>query len=176
MTWPEELQLEGRLVRLRRFTQADITDAYIGWLNDVEVTRFSNQRFRTHDRDSAMRYLQSFELSPNLFISIRCKKDDAAIGTMTVYAAPQHGTADVGIMVGARSVWGTGHGQDAWSILVDWLAKRVRKVTAGTLACNVPMIRLADRSGMIQEATRRDQELVDGRPYDILYFAHFSGR
>ncbi|MCC6247256.1 MAG: hypothetical protein IT499_05810, partial [Rubrivivax sp.] len=36
--------LRGRRVRLRPFTAADITDAYIGWLNDPEVVRYSNQR------------------------------------------------------------------------------------------------------------------------------------
>lgn len=167
--------LDGKKVRLTRFTATDITDNYIGWLNDPVVTRFSNQRFLCHDRTSSERYLASFDGTPNLFVSVRRLDDGRAIGTMTAYISPHHGTADVGILIGDRSAWGSGFGQDAWDTLTNWLASHpgIRKVTAGTLACNAPMIRLAERSGMELEGRRSGQELVDGEPVDILYFAHF---
>ena len=169
--------LVGKRVKLTLFSEADITDEYIGWLNDPLVTRFSNQRFKAHDRVSCTRYLSSFDGTPNLFASVRRLDEDQAIGTMTAYISPHHGTADVGIMIGERSVWGHGYGQDAWSTLVDFLIAQpgMRKITCGTLACNEPMIRLAERSGMELEARRRDQELVDGAPVDIIYFARFAG-
>lgn len=167
--------LEGEKVALRRFAAEDITDTYLGWLNDPVVTRYSNQRFVHHDRDSCARYLASFEGTPNLFLSVRRRDGDRAVGTMTAYVAPHHGTADVGIMIGDRSAWGQGLGQDAWTTLTGWLLDRpgMRKVTAGTLACNSAMIRLAERSGMALEAVRRKQELVEGEPVDILHFARF---
>jgi len=169
-------ELSGERVRLTRFTDADITDDYIGWLNDPEVTRFSNQRFVRHDRDSCARYLASFEGTPSLFLSVRRRDDGRAIGTMTAYISDHHGTADVGILIGDRSCWGRGYGQDAWNTLLDWLLgeRGLRKVTAGTLAVNQPMIRLAERSGMRLEGHRAKQEIVDGQPVDILYFARFA--
>lgn len=167
--------LSGKKVKLTRFGERDITDDYIGWLNDPEVTRFSNQRFVRHDRESCGRYLASFEDTQNLFVSIRRLDDDRAIGTMTAYVSPHHGTADIGILIGDRSVWGAGYGQDAWDTLLEFLATQpgMRKLTAGTLACNVPMIRLAENSGMELEGRRRAQELVEGEPVDMLYFAKF---
>ena len=33
--------------------------------------------------------------------------------------------------------------------------------------------RVAEKSGMRQEAVRQQQELVDGQPTDLLYFARF---
>jgi ribosomal-protein-alanine N-acetyltransferase len=167
--------LVGRKITLTRFGEQDITDDYLGWLNDPMVTRFSNQRFRRHDRVSSRKYLASFEGTPNLFVSIRSTKDDRAIGTMTAYVAPQHGTADLGILIGDRSVWGQGYGQDAWEVMASFLASLpgMRKITCGTLACNQPMIRLAERSGMKPDGRRIAQEVVDGAPVDILYFARF---
>jgi RimJ/RimL family protein N-acetyltransferase len=167
--------LIGRKVTLTRFGEQDITERYIGWLNDPVVTRYSNQRFHRHDRKSSRRYLTSFEGTPNLFVSVRRTEDDAAIGTMTVYVSPHHGTADIGILIGDRAVWGRGYGQDAFNALVNFLARepQVRKITCGTLACNAPMIRLAEHSGMQPDGRRISQELVDGEPVDILYFARF---
>lgn len=168
--------LLGERVRLTRFTEADITDDYIAWLNDPEATRFSNQRFSRHDRSSSARYLASFEGSPNLFLSVRRRDDDRAIGTMTAYISEHHRTADVGILIGEGSHRGGGYGQDAWNTLVDWLLgeRGLRKVTAGTLALNQPMIRLAERSGMMLEGRRARQEIVDGQEVDVLYFARFA--
>lgn len=167
--------LVGKKVKLTPFTEADITDDYVGWLNDPLVTRFSNQRFIEHNHESCRHYLESFKRSPNLFVSVSRLEDARPIGTMTAYIAPKHGTADMGILIGDRSVWGQGYGQDAWDTLAEFLLNRpgMRKLTCGTLECNEGMIRLAERSAMELEARRRAQELVDGEPVDVLYFARF---
>lgn len=170
------LPLQGSKVRLRQFEQADITNTYVGWLNDPRVVRFSNQRFVHHDRESCLRYLASFQNSPNLFVSVRSVEDDRALGTMTAYFAIHHGTVDVGILMGDPTTWGKGHGRDAWNTLTLSLIglPSIRKVTAGTLSVNIPMIRLAEGSGMQLEGVRKAQEIVDGEAVDMLYFARFA--
>jgi [ribosomal protein S5]-alanine N-acetyltransferase len=167
--------LRGHLVTLRRFVPTDIGAGYLGWLQDPEVTRYSNQRFRNHDWASAEAYLAGFAQTPNLFLLIRDGNDEA-IGTMTAYFAPQHGTADLGIMVGERSAWGHGFGSDAWVTLLNWLLGPggQRKVTAGTLASNAQMLRLAEKSGMRIEGRRERQEILDGAEVDIVLFARFA--
>jgi RimJ/RimL family protein N-acetyltransferase len=171
---PNGTSLTGPRIEVRPFGPTDLTDEYIGWLNDPEVMRFSNQRFRTHDRVSCERYLASFAGTDNLFLSVRLH-DGRAIGTMTVYASRPHGTADVGIMIGDRACWGRGFGQEAWSLVVDWLARHpaIRKVTAGAAAPNAGMVRLMERSGMTLEAVRRAQEIIGGAPADLVYYARF---
>jgi RimJ/RimL family protein N-acetyltransferase len=172
----QDLELKGGKVLLRPFGREDITDAYIGWLNDPAVVRFSNQRFLEHDRSSCEKYLASFAGTDNLFLSIRELDGELAIGTMTVYISRHHGTADVGIMIGDTAFWGGGYGQDAWNTLVNWLLEHdsIRKVTGGTLSCNRAMARIMERSGMRLEAVRKAQEIVEGAEQDILYFARFS--
>lgn len=167
--------LVGRRVRLRRFAAADITPYYLGWLQDAEALRFSNQRFRPHDAASARAYLDSFAGSPNLFLVICDCDSGEALGTMTAYASVPHATVDVGILVGERARWGRGLGREAWCLLVDWLlgAARVRKLTAGCAAGNLGMLRLMAAAGMQHEATRRAQEIIDGEPHDLVYYARF---
>lgn len=163
-------------VNLQPFAAGDIGEAYLGWLNDPEVVRYSNQRFVRHDRESAERFRASFGGSDNLFIAIRDASSNALLGTMTAYRSRHHATADVGIMVGNRAVWGRGNGEAAWSGLLDWLLNEggLRKVTAGTLACNRGMVRLMEKSAMKLEGVRRAQEIVEGRPEDILLYGKFA--
>jgi RimJ/RimL family protein N-acetyltransferase len=168
-------QLNGKNIKLLPFEEADITARYIDWLNDAAVVRFSNQRFIQHSAASCLAYLRSFDGKPNRFYSIRRQVDDVAIGTMTAYAAVHHGTVDLGIMIGEHAVWGKGYGQDAWDTLLQAVlaTEGVRKITAGTLDCNLGMLRIFERSGMQKEAVRLAQEIVDGTPHDIVYYARF---
>ena len=170
------LLLHGSRVLLRPFSADDITPAYLGWLHDAEVLRYSNQRFVEHSADSCRRYVDSFRGTANVLLSARLRDSDQAIGTLTAYRAPQHGTADIGILMGERSVWGRGFGVEAFGLLGNWLLAQpgLRKITAGTLACNEAMVRVALRNGMHQEAVRRAQEVVAGQPVDMLYFARFA--
>ena len=171
-----DLVLHGKRINLRHVVEQDITEAYLGWLNDPSVVEFSNQRFRTHDRGSAFLYLSSFVNTANLFLAIRREDSGQLIGTMTAYISEHHGTADIGLMIGDRAVWGQGFGYDAWTALMNWLFVEVaiRKVTAGTLGCNIGMLNIIKRSGMELEGTRRRQELVHGKEEDIFYFAKFN--
>jgi len=169
--------LNGNKVLLRPFEETDITPAYIGWLNDPATMRFSNQLFTSHSEASCRRYLQGFEGSANHFMSIRLRDGGAAVGTATAYVSVPHGTVDIGILVGERKLWGQGIGLDAFQTFVNWWLDQpcIRKVTAGTLEVNVGMVNLALKAGFHREATRRAQELVDGIPVDMHYFARFVG-
>jgi ribosomal-protein-alanine N-acetyltransferase len=172
------VELGGEYVTLKQFSASDITDEYVGWLNDPQVVKYSNQRFLQHTRETCKRYLDGFCGTVNLFIKIQRRIDGLFVGTMTAYVSTYHQTVDVGIMVGRQSVWGLGIGQEAWNLLVEWLLHQegVRKVTAGTMRCNTAMIRLMEKSGMTLEAVRPEQEMLDGMPQDLVYYGKFSAR
>lgn len=169
--------LRGEKVLVRPFSERDINASYIGWLNDPDVVRFSNQRFLVHDQESCKRYLATFAGTANMFMGVHLLSEDRLIGTMTAYVEPHHGTVDVGIMIGDKSVWGRGYGQEAWDLVIRWLLQRedIRKLTAGTLACNHSMVKLMERSGMSLECRRKEQEVVEGLRIDILYYAKSAG-
>lgn len=167
--------VRGEKVIVRLFQEEDITDRYVSWLNDKDVNRFSNQRFREHSRASCLQYWKTFENASALFLAILSSTDGSMIGTMTVYFNMHHAVADMGIMIGAKEVWGTGVGRDAWAAVMNLLsrAQGLRKITGGTLACNQGMRKIMLATDMLEDGVRRGQEMVDGQPIDILYYAKF---
>ncbi|WP_333874408.1 GNAT family N-acetyltransferase [Methylobacter sp.] len=166
------LRLTGQLVTLRPFAEADIAQRYIDWLSDPELMKYSNQRFRSHSADNCRDYLASFHNSDNLFMAIIY--DGQLAGTMTAYVSSVHQTADIGLLIGTQSQ-GKGLGKDAWVALMAHLFRSgIRKVTGGTLRCNSAMVRIMESAGMQPDGIRVAQELVDGKPEDILYFARFN--
>jgi ribosomal-protein-alanine N-acetyltransferase len=175
ITSPLNLPLSGAKTSLRAFQESDITPVYIGWLNDPRVVRYSNQRFRRHTNESSRQYLANFAGNSNHFLAICDRASAAVVGTLTVYHNLHHGTADIGLMVGDPATWGQGFGLDAFRTVAQALecSGKVRKLTAGTLALNLGMMRILERAGFEREAVRRGQELVDGTPVDIVYYVRF---
>ena len=62
----QQPRIEGAQVWLQPFVEADVTPVYLGWLNDPVTTRYSNQRFARHTRESSLAYLRSFVGSPTV--------------------------------------------------------------------------------------------------------------
>ena len=155
---------------IRPFESTDICPDYLRWLNDPELMKYSNQRFRTHTVESCEAYLHSFTNSSNHFLAISDNRGKIK-GTMTIYVNTTHGTADLGIMVG-RDFSGAGLGKRSWNTVISYLEKQeeIRKITAGCASPNHSMISLAEGSGMTLEGRRLEQEIHDGVAVDILLF------
>lgn len=173
----ENAVIRTERLRIAPFTEADITERYISWLNDPEVVRYSDQRFRRHTAESCRAYLRSFEGRPNHFWSIALIEPPATpIGTMTAYIDENHRVADVGILIGEKKMWGKGYGLEAWRGVCRYLLgpRGMRKVTAGTLEVNRAMMGIARRAGMVEEGRRVRQCLWEGREVDLVLFALFG--
>ena len=155
--------------------EKDISKEYLAWLNDQSAMRYSRQSEQSHSRLSALSYLASFDDTGNLFLAIDDVGADKAIGTMTVYIEKHHGTADIGILIGERNVWGKGFGFDAWLTIMDHLSKsrEIRKITGGAVSLNAGMIKVMERAGMTLEATKKAQRVIDGQLADEVLYAIF---
>lgn len=164
--------ITGIRVELGPFGPELITDAYLGWLNDKTLMRYSTQRFAHHTRASALAYLRSFESSPNKFWAIYRRADRLHIGTLTTYVDPVARTADVGVLVGHSVARGQGLGREAWGLAMDYLfrVEGVNKVTGGTLASNTAMVKIFRHWRMELEKVEKEAEVVEGRPTDVLRF------
>ena len=157
------------------FAQRHLTDRYVAWLNDEETMRHSENRHRTHTLESCRAYWQSFERSPHFFWAIETE-DLGHIGNINAYLDPPNETADVGILIGHRESWGHGYGLEAWMLVAQFLfeSQGIRKLTAGTAANNIGMLKIMERAGMQPDGRRARQLLIDGAEVDVVYTAVFS--
>lgn len=168
--------IETDCLRLVPFSEEHLTPRYVSWLNDPDVVRFSEQRFRRHTLESCRAYLRGFEDSPNYFWAIVARDADLEhLGTMTAYIEQPHRVADLGILIGEKRLWGRGYGLEAWRAVCGWLFAQtdVRKITAGTVSVNSGMLALMRRAGMIQDGRRVAQCLHEGREVDVIHTALF---
>lgn len=163
-------------LRVVPFTDRHLTEQYVGWLNDPDVVRYSEQRHRRHTLSSCEAFVESFRDSPSYLWAIETAQSPAShIGNLAAYVDSANSVADVTILLGERAAWNKGFGLEAWNAVCQYLLNDVgiRKVTAGTLADNVGMRAIMRRSGMVDDGVRAAHYLLDGRPVDLVYAALF---
>ena len=154
----QKAQLTGERVVLRRLEVSDVTDRYVEWMNDPEVTQFLESRFVTQTRDSVSDFVASALATPDLeFFAIVDRATQTHVGNIKLGPIDRnHMTADVGLMIGERVFWGKGYGTQAISLITQYAFDELGlcKVTAGAYSNNLGSIRAFEKAGWQVEGTR----------------------
>lgn len=162
-------------VTLRRVTQSDVTARYLEWMGDPDVTRFLEARHSEHSLESLRAYVAEHgDRADTLLLAIIDGADGLHVGNVKVGPLdPHHGTADLGIMLGEKSVWGRGLGTEsirqATSLAFEELG--ARKLTASCYGGNGSSAAAFRRAGWHYEGKRPGQFIdAEGGVEDQLLF------
>jgi RimJ/RimL family protein N-acetyltransferase len=160
-------------ISLRKFKASDINSEYLGWLNDRDYMKYSNQRHSVHTEVTSTLYLKSFENSSNLFFSIEDFNAEF-LGTCTVYYDSHNHHANIGVLVSPEHS-NRGIGKSVFRILLTQLPLHIKinKIVAGTCELNSKMISVIENSGMRLEYRVPREFMLDGEYLDNLMFAKY---
>ena len=152
------------------FADKHLTDAYVGWLNNPNVVRYSEQRHSKHSHQSCREFADGFKASDDSFCAIEAD-GLGHIGNLVITRDLPNQTADLSIMIGAPAAQGQGYGAEAWGAVLAHLlqTENLRKVTAGTMAANTAMVSIMKKTGMTIEGVRPKQFLLDGVEMDLVF-------
>jgi [ribosomal protein S5]-alanine N-acetyltransferase len=167
------LLLKEAGISLRKFKASDITPLYLAWLNDKDYMKYSNQRHSVHTEVTSTLYLESFENSSNLFLSIEGLNAEF-LGTCTVYYDSHNHHANIGVLVSPENS-NRGIGKSVFRILLTQLPLHIKinKIAAGTCELNAKMISVIENSGMLLEYRVPKEFLLDGEYLDNLMYARY---
>ena len=154
-----------------------VTQEYVSWLNDPEVNQYLECRFTTHTLESSRNFVQSLLDSPeNLFLGIRSNLFDKHVGNIKVGSIDlNHGTGEIGIVIGDKKAWGKGIASSAVSLMVEIVRdlRLLRKIFASYYSPHVASQRLFEKSGFEVEGVRRQHFLLNGIPEDDVVVVKF---
>lgn len=168
--------IETPKLKMMTFTEANVSAEYINWLNDASLMQYSEQRHYLHSYESCLAYFKSFNFKQNIFLAIILKENNQHIGNINAYVDSFNQTADVGILIGAKDIQGRGLGAEAWFALMAYLFNKrgVRKITAGTMSCNLGMLKIMKKTFMSPDSVSKKQFLVKGEEVDLVRYALFA--
>ena len=170
--------LTGEGYCLKPFSEALVTDRYVTWLNDPEITQFLEVRFERQTRDMALQFVRSFAGPVEKYMwGVFPLDGPDMVGTATLHSINRiHGFGEIGLLIGEKEHWGRGASLDVISVIADYAfgELELRRLTAGTYARHWGMNLMYRKLGFTLEGTLRQAYVltpgtyVDGYRWAIL--------
>ena len=162
----EAMLIEDGVCGLRRLAMTDVGPAYLGWMNDPEVTRYLESRYASWDLAQLEAWLRGSLADPASHpLAILALPQGRHVGNLKIGPVRQpHRVAEVGVMLGERSLWGRGLGSRALRLAAAWARDSLglHKLTAGCYANNPGSIRAFEKAGFVREGLGRPEWLCEG--------------
>lgn len=151
-------------INLVKFTKEHITDEYIGWLNDQEITRYMETgRFPISKDDIVI---------PDGRNNIRFAifTNDLYIGTISIHKIEWVSRrAEIGYMIGNKEFWGCGVATEAIKLITDYGINRLglNKIIAGTVEGNIGSEKVLEKNGYKKYAVEPQEYFLNGKFLDL---------
>jgi ribosomal-protein-alanine N-acetyltransferase len=163
--------LEGERVILRALAKEDINDMYLQWLNDEEVCRGNSHAVFPNTEEKLLRFYEGQQNQMSqVVLAIIHKEDKKHIGNVSLQSINWISrNAEFAILMGDRSYWGRGFGEEAAQLIVNYGFERLNlhRIYCGTFSNNETMKKLAGKLHMKQEGIRREAVYKAGGYLDI---------
>ncbi|MBI3954328.1 MAG: GNAT family N-acetyltransferase [Chloroflexi bacterium] len=164
--------LVGQKLLLRPLEESDVSEEYVGWLNDQEVTRYLETGKFPATLETVRKYLERFQGSAtDVILAIVDRGTGQHVGNVTLnHINWVHRTADTGLMIGRKDFWGKGYAFEAWSLIIEYALQRLglRKIVAGVVDGNAASLATLQKLGFQIEGRLRAEHWVDGEFRDAL--------
>jgi len=157
-------------IKLVKFKKNFITKTMIGWLNDKNLVRYSQQRFFKHTKVSCTKFYLDNLRNKNLYFAIF--DGNRHIGNIRAVIDKFNSVADIGILIAYQD---NGYGNIAWKKMMDILVKRgVRKITGGAMISNKAMIKIFTNNKMKLEYRKIKHFKLKSSYIDLVGYCYFS--
>lgn len=164
--------LNGERLYLRRIERSDLEGPYFQWLNDQEVTRWmQNGLFPNSPESMEAYYLSTATSQTDVVFAVVMKEGDLHVGNLGLHRI--HATfrsAEIGILLGEKSVWGQGVATEAIRLVADHAFRRLNlnRLFAGAVAQNAGSVRAFEKAGFQREGLARQAYYCNGAYVDCV--------
>jgi len=166
----------GKRVRLRAVEREDVQKFY-AWVNDPEVTRGLSLYLplSTLDEEKWFEGLQNRDLHQRpMSIEVRDGDSWMLIGNCAVFDLDWVvRSAELGIMIGEKSVWNQGYGTEVMTLLLKhgFETLNLNRICLRVYAENVRAHRAYVKAGFVEEGRLRQAVYKHGRYGDVIFMS-----
>lgn len=177
--------LESPRLYLREVRLSDVNDNYYQWMNDPEMTKYMEIRFKPQSMEEIRNYVEMRAGNQDEpFFAIAIKGSNCADEWGHVQDIPPchigniklgpvnwiHRSADVSLFIGYRHLWGRGYATEAIQLVSDYAFKKLNlcKLKAGIYAENFGSYSAFKKAGFSIEGRLKKQVFCDGKRQDVI--------
>ncbi len=141
-----------RQVSLRLISISDVSDTYVAWLNDPEVTQYLETRFNKQNRNTIRQFIADMGTGGAKLYGIFLDGVQHIGNIKLSPIDPNHKYCTVSYFIGDRAQWGLGYATKAVLLACDFAKKDgARRVQAGCYGANIASQRVLEKAGFERE-------------------------
>lgn len=171
--------LEGKKCFLRPVEESDVTEEYVGWLNDPEITRYLGLGRFPMTLEELRASVERFKSSKSdILLAIIDRETGRHIGNVALNRINWvHRNADTGLVIGAKEFWGKGYATEAWGLLLRYAfgSLNLHKVIATVVAGHDSSQAALEKLGFQVEGRGREEFFLDGKYLDYVRLGMLAG-
>jgi ribosomal-protein-alanine N-acetyltransferase len=167
--------IQGIGIYLRELRKTDLEGSWYTWLNDSQITVFQNKGIFPNSIEKQTQYFESL-INNNHDIVLAIVEEDSNkhIGCVGLHKIDWvHRSAELGIVIGDREVWGKKYGKQAWGLITDYgfNVLNLHRIFAVIIEGNIASQKSAEGAGFELEGKLRDYLFKDGKYLNGLYYS-----
>ncbi len=143
----------------------DVSDSYVEWLNDFEVTKFTEQKYFTHTLENTKTFVsQKDESERDLLFGIFF--NGTHIGNIKLGPINlEHMSSEVSYFIGEKKFWGRGIASKCVEAIVQFAVTELglKKVNAGYYENNIGSAKVLQKCGFVVEGNRISQIIFENK-------------
>lgn len=153
------------LISLRTLVASDVSEKYVVWLNDYEVTKYTEQRYYEHTLDSILDFVtEKYESKNDILFGIF--SNNLHIGNIKLGPIRwEHQSAEVSYFIGDRDFWGKGIASKCVRSLVEYAISELslKKINAGYYDLNIGSAKVLEKCGFNVEGEKLSDIIFEGK-------------
>lgn len=165
-------KIDKKFIKIRILKKDDITSDYINWLNDYEVTKFTDLITKKHTLKSVLKYVQDIYKSKEIFLYGIFYRN-RHIGNIKLNEISKlHKSARISYIIGNKNFWNKGIGTFiVKKIKVICRDKfRLKKLNAGVYEKNYSSKKVLLKNNFKLEGIFKSQIFFEGKRHSLLKY------
>jgi RimJ/RimL family protein N-acetyltransferase len=155
--------------------KSDITKKYQDWMNDLEVTKFTEQKYKKHTLKDIRNFVREKNNSKNEFlygIFVKINNLNTHVGNIKLGPIKwNHKTADISYLLGEKEMWGKGYVTLAIKEIIKIAKnKKLKKLKAATYEMNIGSKKVLIKNGFKVEGVLKSAIIFKKRRYASYIF------
>lgn len=153
----------------------DISNKYLKWMNDLEVHKYTEQKYIKQSKNKIRKFVKEKNKSKNEFlygIFLKKKNLNVHIGNIKLGAINfTHKTGQISYFIGEKELWGKGYTTLAIKEIVK-IAKKMglKKLKAGLYEMNIGSKKVLEKNNFKLEGKLKSEIIYRGKRYNSYWF------
>jgi ribosomal-protein-alanine N-acetyltransferase len=162
--------LQTDKIYLQILSDQNVSPDYASWMNDYEITRFLESRWKYQTTESVLDFVRYINKSDHdILFGIFLQTEKKHIGNIKIGNINWiHRNADVGLLIGDRNSWGKGYASDAIKLVTTYAfeALNLHKLIAGIYKGNEGSYKAFLKAGWSDIGIMKEHRFFEGKYVD----------